>query len=369
MTITVAGGALLPVVSTAAEPVNARSTVPMLSCVRLKGGNGQLRILGTDLHVWVEACCSATGALETTCLAADHLLAIAKAAGASPVCLTTHADKVRARYDGGQATMPLVPAHEFPEPRSIEGGPTLALPAGALPAAVARVAPCVLKEQAKFCLGGARLRVGPEGASLCATDNHRLSKVALPGVAESRWPDVIAPGPALELFGEMAGAVTLRLGEGLIRAESAGLTVTARLLAGAFPDIERLIPAAATPLFGCATAALKAAVKRVLWAVGANAAPVVGLKLAPGSPGLVWATHGATTAEATFACDATRPFEAGFVGRYILDLCRYISTAQLTLHQATPVAPALVVGMPGDVLIVMPCRIPPYPATVERSDA
>ena len=130
MTITIAGGALLPVVGTAAEPINTRSTVPMLSCVRLKGGNGQLRILGTDLHVWVEASCSATGALETTCLAADHLLAIAKAAGASTVCLEKRSDELLARYEAGRASLPLVPAHEFPEPRPIEGGSTLIVPAG-----------------------------------------------------------------------------------------------------------------------------------------------------------------------------------------------------------------------------------------------
>ena len=248
--------------------------------------------------MWAEVTCKVTGKLDATCAAADKLVGIAKAAGGSMVCLEKRSDELLARYEAGSASLPLVPPDEFPEPRPIEGGPTLVVPAGALPAAVARVAPCVLKEQAKFCLGGARLRVGPEGATLCATDSHRLSKVALPGVAEGRWPDAIIPGPALELFGELAGAVTLRLGEGLIRAESAGLTVTARLLEGPYPDVEALIPTAATPVFSCATEVFKAAVKRTLLVVGANAAPIVGVRLTPGSPGLVWATQGATTAEA-----------------------------------------------------------------------
>ena len=192
--------------------------------------------------------------------------------------------------------------------------------------------------------------------------------MVLPGVAEGNWPDAIIPRLALEPIGGMVGEVTLRLSDGLIRAESAGLTITARLLEGPYPDVEQLIPAAAAPVFACATSGLKAALERVLWAIGAKAAAIVGLKLAPGLPGLIWATQGAARAEATFACDATRIFEVGFAGRFLLDLCHYAKAEQLTLHQATPTAPALVVGAPGDVLVVMPCRIPPYLATMEYSD-
>ena len=308
------------------------------------------------------------GALETTCLAADHLLAIAKAAGTSPVCLEKRTDELLARYEAGRASLPLVPPDEFPEPRPMEGGSTLVVPAGALPAAVAKVLPCTSKEATKYYLTGARLRVVAGRATLCATDAHRLSKVALPGVAEGSWPDAITPRLALELIGGMVGEVTLRLSDGLIRAESAGLTVTARLLEGPYPDVEPLIPTAAAAVFSCAASGLKAALERVVWAIDGKAAAIVGLKLAPGLPGLIWATQGAAKAEATFACDATRAFEVGFAGRFLLELCGYAKAEQLTLHQATPTSPALVVGAPGDVLVIMPCRIPPYVATMEYSD-
>ena len=95
---------------------------------------------------------------------------------------------------------------------------------------------------------------------------------------------------------------------------------------------------------------------------------IVGLKVAPGSPGLIWATKSEVKAESTFACNATQTFEAGFLGRYLLDLCSYANTERLTLYQSTATAPALFVATPGEVQIVMPCRIQPYHAMMELTD-
>ncbi len=360
---------LLAALSIAARAADARTTIPILSCLRLAAQDGRPLILGTNLNLWAEVECEAQGELAAVCPSAQKLLAAVKAAGPGEIRIEERPTGLFVRHGAGKALLPLLGADEFPTGRQPEGGCTIRTTAAEWARAVALIEPSISTETSRYYLGGASLRANRGQLLLAATDTHRLDRVTLAGDLDGPEPDAIIPRAAIQAMKALTGDIVLRIDRGLIRAECDGLAITSRLIDGTFPDVDRVIPAASgEPAARLNAADLLAAVERVSWAAD-DKVRTIGLRLRPDEPALIWVSRSEVPAETQLDCEALREIEIGFNPAYLASLMTRLGGAEIELHAAGPSAPCRFVR-PGsdDGHVIMPFRIERYQPTTGMSD-
>lgn len=334
MAVTVQIKPALTAVSRAAAASDARAGIPILTCLRISATGGEMRVSGTNIDMWIDTSLSCEGDLPPTCVGGAKLLAALKACGAACVRLELRPSGLMVSCDGGRALLPTLPADEFPVGREPES-PTVIRVAGAeLARAIAMVEPSVSVETARLYLNGAWLHSRPRlGLWLAASDGHRLDRVSVAAVVNGRMPPdgCILPRPLLRALAGMAGEgeVTLHVDAGMAHARAESVTVASRLIAGPFPDIDRIMPPAERPIASFHAAEMMAAVGRVAWASDAQVA-LIGLRFARPESGLLWAWNG--SAEAEVACAVTEEVEIGFNARYLASLLSRLKDSEVELH-------------------------------------
>lgn len=360
---------LLAALSIAARAAGSHTTIPILSCLRLAARDGRLLILGTNLDLWVEVECEARGELAAVCPSAQRLLAAVKAAGPGELRIEERPTGLFVRHAAGKALLPLLKADEFPAGRQPEGGCTIRTTAAEWARAVALIEPSISTEASRYYLGGVSLRANRGQLLLAAADGHRLDRVRLAGDLDGPEPDAIIPRAAIQAMKALAGDITLRIGDGLARADGDGLAITSRLIDGTFPDVDRIIPAASgEPEAKLNAADLLAAVERVSWAAD-DKVRAIGLRLRPDEPALVWSDRSEIVAETSFDCETLREIEIGFNPAYLASLMTRLGGDEIELHAASPSAPCRFVRPDsGDAHVVMPMRVAPHQPTTGLSD-
>lgn len=117
------------------------------------------------------------------------------------------------------------------------------LPADALARALesVRYAAAVADYQAVF--RGVKLELGEDRTRVVATDGFRLAYYDL-GVPSGLAGDIIVPARSVEELARMLddGEARLHLGDGQLTVANGAIVVNLKLMEGAFPDYERVIP-------------------------------------------------------------------------------------------------------------------------------
>lgn len=359
---------LLAALSIAARAAGSRTTIPILSCLRLAARDGRLLILGTNLDLWVEVECEARGELAAVCPSAQRLLAAVKAAGPGELRIEERPTGLFVRHAAGKALLPLLKADEFPTGRQPEGGCTIKVAAAEWARAVALIEPSIAASDGRFYLCGASLRAKRGRLLLTATDGHRLDRVELAGDLDGPEPDAIIPRPAIQAMKALTGDITMRIGDGLARADGDGLAITSRLIDGTFPDVDRIISAASgEPTVRLNAADLAATLGRIDWAAEDHARSV-GLHLAPGEPARLWAAKTEIAAEATLDCEAAREITVGFGVHYLTSLMARLGGSEIEAHLSASGPCRFVRPGSDDAHVIMPVRIQPHQPTTGMSD-
>jgi DNA polymerase-3 subunit beta len=360
---------LLAALGIAARAAETRTTIPILSCLRIAAKGGRMLILGTNLDLWVDVECEAQGKLGPVCPSAQRLLAAVKAAGPGELRIEERPTGLFIRHAAGKALLPLLPADDFPTGRQPEGGSTIKVTAAEWARAVALIEPSISTEASRLYLNGASLRANRGRLLLAATDGHRLDRVALDAELGGDEPDAIIPRAGLQAMKALAGDVTMQVDRGLVRAECTGLAITSRLIDGAFPDYERIIPAPGKPLAKLSAADLIASVERIAWATAEDAGRAIGLRLRPGEPALLWAAMpNDAAATATLDCEVMAEADIGFNSGYLASLMSRLGGDEIELHGSASNPCRFVRPGSDDGHVIMPCRIQPYQPTAGMSD-
>lgn len=147
---------------------------------------------------------------------------------------------------------PLNPADYQPAP-AMDDTRSVWIYAPDLPHAIAATRGCASTEETRYYLNGVCVRTSPAPASpnsvdVVATDGHRLARYACPAslrvsdlstAQTTPRVDIIIPSGALDA---LQGATRLRTDGQLVSALIGSRHVVARLIAGTFPEYERVIP-------------------------------------------------------------------------------------------------------------------------------
>jgi len=224
-------------------------------------------------------------------------------------------------------------------------------------------------EETRYYLNGIYLHAadhdGVQVLRAVATDGHRLARAEapLPDGAEG-MPGVIVPRKAVgelrKLLEETGDRdVQVSVSETKIRFAMDDVVLTSKLIDGAFPDYERVIPAGNDKHVQLDRQAFKDAVDRVS-TIATEKSRAVKLALQPGVI-IVSATNAEAGAaseeiEAEYESDS---MEIGFNSRYLLDIASQIEGDVAELSFADPAAPTILRDKAdaSALYVLMPMRV------------
>jgi DNA polymerase-3 subunit beta len=372
MKLAIERAALLKSLAHVQSVVERRTTIPILSNVKLEAGEGGLGLTATDLDLSV---------VEQTEAEVDR-------AGATTAPAHTLYDVVRKLPEGarvaiersaggdltlrsGRATfdLPCLPADEFPTmgDEGLEHG--FVLPAAELKKLIDRTRFAISTEETRYYLNGIFLHALADGVGHLrgvATDGHRLARfeIGLPDGAAG-MPGVIVPrktvGELRKLIDELEAdaPVAIRLSAARIRFQVGSAVLRSRLIDGTFPDYERVIPSGNDKLMVANVKELSEAIDRVA-TISTDRSRAIKLALAEGR-----LTLSAVSPEAGRAVEEldvsyrSEPLEIGFNARYMLDMSAQVEGDDIEVAIADAGSPMLVRD-PKDsstLYVLMPMRV------------
>ena len=376
MNITIERAALLRSLGHVQSVVERRNTIPILSNVLLRAGDGELSLAATDMDLEIVETVPATVGRPGGTTAPAHTLfdIVRKLPDGSQVELDIGGDGTILTLRAGRSQFKLscLPVEDFPQLSSGELKHNFSVAAADLRGLIDRTRFAISTEETRYYLNGiylhaAKSKMGSLETPVLravATDGHRLARVEmpLPDGAEA-IPGVIIPRKTVteirKLVDEAADRIELSLSDNKIRFGFDSVVVTSKLIDGTFPDYERVIPVGNDKVMEVDAKLFAAAVGRVA-TISTEKSRAVKLSLVRGA-----LTLSATSPESGSATEelevnyAESPLEIGFNSRYLLDITQQIEGegAQFTLADAA--SPTIIrdVADSTALYVLMPMRV------------
>jgi DNA polymerase-3 subunit beta len=371
MKLTIERGALLRSLAHVQNVVERRTTIPILSNVKLAADDDRLGLTATDMDISLVAHEPAQVARKGTTTVAAHTLfdIVRKLPDGSEVGIEqSGGSEVTVRAMRSVFNLPTLPADEFPAIGEELLGVSFTMGAADLAKLIDKTRFAISTEETRYYLNGIHVHATKGGAVAMlrgvATDGHRLARVevALPSGAEE-IPAIIVPRKTVaeirRLIDTIGGEVEIGVSPTRIQFAFDRAVLVSRLIDGTFPDYERVIPAGNEKLAVFACKEFAAAVDRVA-TISTEKARAVKLSFDDGT-----VTISAVSAETGRAVEeldvdyAGESLEIGFNARYILDMLQEIDGETVRFELASAAAPT-VVRDPGDastLYVLMPMRV------------
>src|SRR6187401_959291 len=180
--------------------VERKNTIPILANVLLEaGGNGEVKMLATDLEVGLRSKCQATvskpGSLT---LPAKKLYEIVKALPETDVRIEEDKGGVKVAADRFDSRMQTLPREDFPTLPEATGTISATLPRDVLRQMVSKTQFAITGEDTRYFLNGALFLLRPDAMGLVSTDEHRLAHLNVPREAPKGKATKGADGTAEE---------------------------------------------------------------------------------------------------------------------------------------------------------------------------
>ena len=367
--LTVDRDALLGALRQVADVVEARTTIPVLSNLKLIAAGDVLTVTGTDLDRWASVTVPATGAIDTT-IPKDKLLAAVSSFGEGMLTLASAPGAVTVKQGRGTRKLATLAATDFPNPVVPETATQFTLPASALLRLLDTTQVAQSTEETRYYLCGVLLHVFDGELRAAATDGFRLVRagMAAPDGAAG-MPDSIVPSKTVGLLRRLGaktdGEVTLEIGAGFVVARVGRATLHSKLIDGTFPDYSRVIPPPGKRRLRGMRDALTSAVDAVAAVIDAEGDRVkvrsVAIELRPDDASEVEAsdTSGTAASEPLTVNYEGEPQRVGVNSRYFQQLAGiFADDAAVTIEIADPAAPMRWTSDkdPDLVAVLMPLR-------------
>ena len=239
-------------VSFAVKLLPQRTTLPILSGILVRAGEGWISLSSFDYEVSSQTEIDADVSESGVILVSGRLLSeIVSKLPNAPVQFSTEDNKVTVSCGSASFTLLAMPVEEYPALPQI-GTPSGVVPADAFAEAVAQVGVAASRDDVTPVITGVQLEISETSLSLVATDRYRVA------VREIEWDGsssgttaatAIVPARTLQEVGRTLGhsgriQVTIQSGgdRELIAFTADKKTVTSLLIKGNFPPVRRLFP-------------------------------------------------------------------------------------------------------------------------------
>ena len=371
MKLVIERSALLKSLGHVQSVVERRTTIPILSNVRLDAAKGALSLNATDMDLEIVDTAEAdVGKTGSTTAPAHTLYDIVRKlsdgaqvelsfGGGSQLTLTSG----RSRFQ-----LSCLPVDDFPALALGDFTHTFSLAAADLRSLIDRTRFAISTEETRYYLNGIYLHGadsdGVDVLRTVATDGHRLARVELPlpdGAAG--MPGIIVPRKAVseirKLIEETEGDVSVSLSDAKIRFSMGNTVLTSKLIDGTFPDYERVIPTGNDKVMETDCKTLSQAADRVS-AISSEKSRSIKLNMEKGLVTLSASSpeHGSAIEEVEASYDAGQ-LEIGFNARYLLDIMQQIEGDAARFTMADAASPTVIrdVSDGSAVYVLMPMRV------------
>ncbi len=371
MKLTIERGALLKALGHVQGVVERRNTIPILSNAKLEAENGSLALTATDMDVdiveRVQAQILESGAATVP---AHTLYEIVRKLPEGSQVEMEHSGNGRLALSSGRSRFALssLPTDDFPIMASDDMTHSFSLPASELRAVIDRTRFAVSTEETRYYLNGiflhAAQRDGVDVLRAVATDGHRLASVETslpPGAAD--MPGVIVPRKAVgelhRLLEETGIDIESSLCETKIRFVFADVVLTSKLIDGAFPDYEQVIPTTNDKKWEVDRRLAAKVIDRVS-AISSERSRAIKIEVKPGCLTLSAVSPENGTAVEEVEIDYQgEALEIGFNSRYLLDIVQQIEGDTVCFLMADAASPTIVCeeSNASALYLLMPMRV------------
>jgi len=256
----------------AAQIVQAKSTIPILTSAKIEADGDALRISTTDMDqfvtVSVPAQCRRSGTI--TVPAKQLAQIVATLADGAQIEFDHNDGSTTVKSGRSQWELPSYDPADFPEIKAANGS-TMSLPGAALIDVFGRIGFAMSTDATKFHLNGIHLGAQSDVVRACATNGLQLARVILADAEVAKViggfeRGIIIPResiPAMRKIAAEAGIVSIMASGTLLTMTADDVVYTTKLVDGTFPDYDRIIPQASAVSATVDRAALAVAIKRV----------------------------------------------------------------------------------------------------------
>jgi DNA polymerase-3 subunit beta len=372
MKLTIERAALLKSLAHVQSVVERRTTIPILSNVKLEGRAGALSLNATDMDLDIVESVPADVVRPGATTAPAHTFyeIVRKLPDGSQVEIEFNADDAQLTLRSGRSKFSLacLPVEDFPV---LSGGDlpfSFTLAAAELKTLIDRTRFAISTEETRYYLNGIYLHAtnagGNEVMRAVATDGHRLARVeiTLPSGAAG-MPGIIIPRKTVaeirKLIDETECDITVSLSETKLKFAFGDAVLTSKLIDGTFPDYERVIPEGNDKMLEVNCKSFAQAVDRVS-AISTEKSRAIKLSLEKGTAILSASSpeNGSAVEEIEAQYDAS-PLEIGFNSRYLMDILAQVEGETALFAMADAASPTVVreVADSGAVYVLMPMRV------------
>jgi len=361
--------------------VSGRSILPILSNVMLEAKEGALRLLATDLELWIEDRVPAQVAEEgAITIPARIVNEVVGSLPAAEISLQAEDSKALTLVSGhSQYLIQGLPAAEFPHQPQVGKETTFEVPQAAFREVIKSVIFAAARDQTRIILTGAQLAWDSRVLRLAATDMHRLAvnsmtiggdPVGPPSAGQENYvvsPLIVTvPGRALSevmraLASEGEEKISITVGENQIVFSLGDLVVTSRLIEGQFPNWERVMPTQTDKRVTAGRDALATAIKRAAIVAHTDETNRVMLRTNNGILTILAETGdvGRAHEEVEIQLEGEE-LEIGFDARYLLDVMEVIATPAVLMEFGGSISAGLIRPTGEGVYryVVMPMQAP-----------
>ena len=345
----------------AARVVAGRTTIPILSHVKLDAAGHSIRLTASDLDREIEIAFAARVETpgETTVSASALNDALRIAPKGAEVAFELGERGVTLRTGKPRYVLPVLPATDFPAMSNFgQFAAPVALDGKTFAAELAAVMHAVSTEETHYYLNGVYFHGTDDGLRLVATDGHRLMRVDLPVKAGAAA--AIVPSATVKAFlkiAEGATEVTLELSDRMARLTAGSTRLVSKLIDGTFPDYGRVTPTDFTNVAIVDSQRLRDAVQRALIACAEGR----GIALDFADQRLKIEGRSAEGGEASDEVEFEREacVRIGFNARYLAEAVAALGGVKARFNMGDPSGPAKITDAARNdrLIVLMPVRI------------
>jgi len=344
--------------------VKQRATLPVLGNILLSSDGGRLKLSVTDLEAavvtWVGAKIDEEGAIT---LPARTLLDYVSTSSDELISLNAQNADVGIKSDRNRATIKGILAEEFPIIPSVESSEGVSIEASSLKEAIFSTSICAAPDETRPVLSGILFRVRNAKMLVVATDSYRLAQrtIDAPSLPKT-FNDIIIPqrvaSELARILPDDDSPVEILVGDNQAQFVCADVVFISRMIEGAFPDYEQIIPKEFIYEFS----ADKADVVEAIKLANVFARDIGGNIKLNGKEGLVEIVSASSqTGDASTSLSVSssgKPLTVAFNARYIMDALNVITGSKITFSFAGELNPGQIIDNadPSFKYIIMPLR-------------
>ena len=375
---------LYEAINTVGRAVSGRSTLPILSHILAMPQGDTLKLVATDLEMWVE--CSLPAQFQVGIGDSgdenEGFTAPAKIFGEMLGALP-EGDVVLERPDGsnkihvrcGRSDYNILglPAEEFPSAPEVTPTASVTILGSDLKAMIRHVVFAVSTDETRPVLTGVLFLFDGTNLKMVATDTHRLAVRTGKIISGEGNANAVLPARALNEISRLAGeddTVTIFIAQGQARFEVARTmgegkqhitTMVTRLIEGQFPNYERVIPSGHNRKLTLETAEFAKAAKRVAIVARDNAHRLI---LETEGAQLVLSAESGGVGSVRDEIEVAREgddIQIAFNAKYLLDVLNVMDTEGVVLELTEPLRPGICrpIGEGADdyLCVLMPMQV------------